>query len=79
MTSEGPWSGSEQEEQRLRALALSFEVVYFIGIWMLTAPEPGHKHRVMGLHALSRVAGIADLTADAVLAAVSHLPNGDLA
>ncbi|HHK42215.1 MAG TPA: hypothetical protein ENJ50_07340 [Planctomycetaceae bacterium] len=46
---------------------------------MLTAPEPGHRHRMMGLRALSRAAGIANLTADAVLTAVSHLPDGDLA
>ena len=51
------------------------DVVYFVGIWMLTAPEPVDSHRAIGIRALTRGVGVLTVTFDVVFAAVSYLPD----
>lgn len=54
------------------------DVVYFIGVWMLTSPEPVESDRVLGIRAITRSVGVLAVAFDVVFAAVSYIPTVNL-
>jgi len=51
------------------------DVVFFIGIWMLTAPEPGEPNSALGVRGLTRGLSVLSVTYDIVFAGVSFVPS----
>jgi len=51
------------------------DVVFFIGIWMLTAPEPGEPNSALGFRGLTRGLSVLSVTYDIVFAGVSFVTS----
>jgi len=51
------------------------DVVFFVGIWLLTSPEPGHTRRAVGIRGLTRGVGVLSVGYDIALAGLGYVPD----
>ena len=51
------------------------DVVFFVGVWMLTSPEPGQARSPVGIRGLTRSLGVLALAYDIGLAGLDYVPE----